>query len=57
MRLLLRANAKLMALAAAEGAAGPLAGAPAASGAREDVRRAADKYGKTAAHLAWDMQR
>jgi ankyrin repeat protein len=57
VRLLLRANLKLMALAAAEGAAGPLASAPAASGARGDVRKMADKYGKTAANLAWDMQR
>jgi hypothetical protein len=57
MRLLLRANTKLMALAAAEGPGGPLASAPAASGARGDVRKKTDKYGKTAANLAWDMQR
>ncbi|WIA23719.1 hypothetical protein OEZ85_000405 [Tetradesmus obliquus] len=57
VRLLLRANVKLMALATAEGPGGPLATAPAASGARGDVRKTADKYGKTAANLAWDMQR
>jgi hypothetical protein len=57
VRLLLRANVKLMALAAAEGPGSPLANAPASSGARGDVRKTADKYGKTAANLAWDMQR
>lgn len=59
IRLLLRANRKLMGLVAAAdpALAAAAAGADAASGAREDVRRLADKYGKTAGRLAWDMQR
>ena len=64
IRLLLRANKKLMGLAAAAAGKDPAlapaaaaAAADASSGAREDVRRLADKYGKTAGRLAWDMQR
>lgn len=53
VRLMLKANAKLMALTAETG---QQSSAPAASGARSDLRKAADKYGKTAATLAWDMQ-
>lgn len=55
IRLLLRANQKLMALAAADPALA--AAADAVSGAREDLRRVADSYGKTPGRLAWDMER
>lgn len=55
IRLLLRANLKLMTLAVAEPRMA--AAADEASGLLGDVRQVADQYGKTAARLAWDMQR
>jgi hypothetical protein len=55
IRLLLRANARLLALAAAEPRLA--AAADASSGLLDDVRGAADRYGKVAARLAWDMAR
>eukprot|EP00775_Hariotina_reticulata_P008140 gene8140-8334_t len=55
MRLLLRANKKLMGLVKAQPEAA--AAASSTSGALQDLRAAADKYGKTPARLAWDMQR
>lgn len=56
IRLLLRANKKLMSLAAADPSLAAAA-ADSSSGAKEDLRRVADSYGKTAGRLAWDMQR
>jgi hypothetical protein len=56
IRLVLRANKKLMALAAADPSLAAAA-ADSSSGAKEDLRRVADGYGKTAGRLAWDMQR
>lgn len=57
IRLLLRANARLMSLASVEGGAAVIAAMSSSSGARSDLRKVADRYGKTAATLAWDMQR
>lgn len=57
IRLLLRANTKLMALAAADPAMAAAAAAEPGSGALQDLRGVADAYGKTAGRLAWDMQR
>jgi hypothetical protein len=57
IRLLLRANKKLMGLAAADPALAAAAAEQPGCGAGEDLRRLADKYGKTAGRLAWDMQR
>lgn len=55
--LLLRANVRLMSLATVEGGAAVIAAMIANSGARGDLRKVTDRYGKTAATLAWDMQR
>eukprot|EP00878_Enallax_costatus_P028001 GHUV01030196.1.p1 GENE.GHUV01030196.1~~GHUV01030196.1.p1 ORF type:complete len:267 (+),score=112.23 GHUV01030196.1:245-1045(+) len=57
IHLLLRANARLMSLASIEGGAAVMAAMPPNSGAHGDLRKIADRYGKTAATLAWDMQR
>jgi hypothetical protein len=57
IRLLLRANKKLMSLAAADAALAAAAAADASCGARKDLRRVADSYGKTPGRLAWDMER
>lgn len=46
-----------MSLASVPGGASVVAAMPLNSGARGDLRQAADKYGKTAGMLAWDMQR
>lgn len=56
IRLLPRANKKLMALAAADPSLAAAA-ADSSSGAKEDLRHVVDGYGKTAGRLAWDMQR
>lgn len=55
--LLLRANARLMSLSSIEGGPTVIAAMPINSGVHGDLRKLADRYGKTAATLAWDMQR
>lgn len=72
IRLLLRANRKLMGLIASDptlaaaaaaadsqfqGGGGSSGSSNSSIGVRQDVRRLADSYGKTAGRLAWDMQR